>query len=411
MSRRWRTVAWSLLAVVGGSVGGRLAPVSAQSNRPPDDRVQSLRDQVEEASAEESRLLGLIDESRDRRGGLDAKVAELDGRIAGVQSRLNVAESAYQALAARLRGAEDRLAGARSQLDAAKRELARQAIAAYTGQADAFRYAEMVLSAGSFNEAADRRSYLRIVVGTQGDAVSDREHLRNEVGELVEELTRARAKAKAERDVIDVERGRLQAARDAQDAVRQQVINEIAQHNRLLKEVLDRKEEFQRETDALEQQSAAIGESLRQGEGQGQGQGQGQGPAGPPATGPLSPPIPGAPIVSGFGPRLHPIYGVVRMHTGVDLDAPMGAPIRAAADGVVKSAGWMGGYGNATVIQHAGSLATLYGHQSAILVSVGQHVSRGQIIGRVGCSGACTGPHLHYEVRVDGTPVNPVPYL
>ena len=99
------------------------------------------------------------------------------------------------------------------------------------------------------------------------------------------------------------------------------------------------------------------------------------------------------------------------MHTGVDLDAPMGEPIRAAADGVVKSAGWMGGYGNATVIQHAGSLATLYGHQSAILVSVGQHVSRGQIIGRVGCSGACTGPHLHYEVRVDGTPVNPVPYL
>ena len=122
-------------------------------------------------------------------------------------------------------------------------------------------------------------------------------------------------------------------------------------------------------------------------------------------------PVPGAPVASPFGYRIHPIYGDRRLHTGVDFGASEGTPIHAAEAGTVVSAGWMGGYGNATVIQHAGSLATLYGHQSAILVSVGQHVSRGQIIGRVGCTGACTGPHLHYEVRVNGTPVNPVPYL
>ena len=78
---------------------------------------------------------------------------------------------------------------------------------------------------------------------------------------------------------------------------------------------------------------------------------------------------------------------------------------------MIVSAGPYGGYGNATIIDHGGGLATLYGHQSAILVSAGEHVTRGEVIGRVGCTGDCTGPHLHFEVRVNGTPVNPVPYL
>jgi murein DD-endopeptidase MepM/ murein hydrolase activator NlpD len=116
-------------------------------------------------------------------------------------------------------------------------------------------------------------------------------------------------------------------------------------------------------------------------------------------------------VVSPFGYRIHPIYGDRRLHTGVDFDASEGTPIHAAESGTVVSAGWMGGYGNATIIDHGNGLATLYAHQSAILVSGGQHVTRGQVIGRVGCTGACTGPHLHFEVRVNGTPVDPMPYL
>jgi murein DD-endopeptidase MepM/ murein hydrolase activator NlpD len=99
------------------------------------------------------------------------------------------------------------------------------------------------------------------------------------------------------------------------------------------------------------------------------------------------------------------------MHTGIDFGVSYGTPIHAAADGVVVSAGPLGGYGNATIIDHGGSLATLYAHQSQLRVSPGQHVSRGQIIGLSGCSGYCTGPHLHFEVRVNGVPVNPLPYL
>ena len=117
------------------------------------------------------------------------------------------------------------------------------------------------------------------------------------------------------------------------------------------------------------------------------------------------------PITSGFGPRVHPIFGDVRMHTGVDFGVAAGTPIRAAGDGVVVLAGPYGGYGNATVIDYGNALATLYGHQSALLVAPGDRVTRGQVIGRSGCTGYCTGPHLHFEVRVYGTPVDPLPYL
>jgi murein DD-endopeptidase MepM/ murein hydrolase activator NlpD len=99
------------------------------------------------------------------------------------------------------------------------------------------------------------------------------------------------------------------------------------------------------------------------------------------------------------------------MHTGVDFGAPYGTPIHAAADGVVVSVGAMGGYGNLTVVDHGNTLATLYAHQSTMYVSSGQRVSRGQVIGAVGCTGYCTGPHLHFEVRVNGNPVDPMPYL
>jgi murein DD-endopeptidase MepM/ murein hydrolase activator NlpD len=99
------------------------------------------------------------------------------------------------------------------------------------------------------------------------------------------------------------------------------------------------------------------------------------------------------------------------VHTGVDIGAASGTPIRAADDGVVVMAGWNGGYGNWTLIDHGGGLATGYGHQSSIGVSRGQRVSRGQVIGRVGSTGDSTGPHLHWEVRVNGNPVDPMAWV
>ena len=116
-------------------------------------------------------------------------------------------------------------------------------------------------------------------------------------------------------------------------------------------------------------------------------------------------------VTSGFGSRTHPIYGGERLHAGIDFRAPTGTPIRAAADGVVVYAGWRGGYGNAVIIDHGGSLATLSGHLSGINVATGQAVATGQVIGAAGSTGGSTGPHLHFEVRVDGVPVDPWTHL
>ncbi|HET6385451.1 MAG TPA: peptidoglycan DD-metalloendopeptidase family protein [Armatimonadota bacterium] len=113
------------------------------------------------------------------------------------------------------------------------------------------------------------------------------------------------------------------------------------------------------------------------------------------------------PITSPFGYRYHPILHVYKLHTGVDIGAPWGSMVRAAAAGVVVHAGWLGAYGNGIIIDHGDGLATLYGHLSRIEVTVGEAVGQGQPIGAVGSTGLSTGPHLHFEVRKYGTPVPP----
>lgn len=127
----------------------------------------------------------------------------------------------------------------------------------------------------------------------------------------------------------------------------------------------------------------------------------------PAFTGKFMRPVNGT-LTSGFGMRMHPILHYRRMHTGVDISAPNGTPILAAADGIVISAGYGRGYGNRVILDHGGGVSTLYAHASRLFVASGQHVKRGQRIAAVGSTGLSTGNHLHWEVRINGKPVNPL---
>ena len=122
-------------------------------------------------------------------------------------------------------------------------------------------------------------------------------------------------------------------------------------------------------------------------------------------------PVDGVHLSSDYGMRTHPVLGGRRQHKGVDLAGPVGTPIHAAADGVVSRADWFSSYGLFVSLEHGGSLQTRYGHMSRLNVAAGQQIHKGDVIGYIGTTGRSTGPHLHYEVRIAGAAVNPVPYL
>lgn len=364
--------------------------------------ISNLREEVEEASEEEAELLGRLDDARDRRAELDDMVADLDGQIAAVQRQVDKGAAAFDALTAELVGMELKLDVAIAQEVAAKNELRDRAVAAYINP-NHVSAAGAMLHAGDLREIAATQGYYKAIVAERHKVLARYTALKEQTQKLTEEVGKKRDEAKAQQDVVLAEKAKLEGKRAEQQALRAEVLSEEQREVSLLGEIRERKAEFQAEIAALQAESSLITQLLR-------GVQVGQ-VAIPPGSGRLSTPIPGARITSQFGPRMHPIFQEVRMHVGIDMGATAGTPIRAAADGVVVFAGARGGYGNATVIDHGDSLATLSAHQSSIFVKVGQRVTRGQVIGAVGCSGYCTGPHLHFEVRVDGAPVNPLPYF
>ena len=411
-----------LTALVAILLSGPAAPPlwaqSAADKGRVEQEIGATQESIESASAEERRLLDLLEESASRRNELDTKLSAVDREIGVVQRQLETASSRLTALET-----EQRLIGARLQssvtaLSTAKEQLSRQALAAYTGAPEAANYAAMLLGSATVGDLASRRSYLRTVVGSQSETISLTERLRDQVGDLGRQVERSRNEAQAQRDVVAGQRAALQARRDGQAAVRAQIQRETSQAESLRTQVVARKEEFETQLESLQRQSVAITDSLRRR--------AAESAAGPPpvtaggggatavpsrAPGRLLLPVPGAPITSPFGPRVHPVYGTVRMHTGIDYGADSGTSIRAAAEGVVITSGWLGDYGIATLIDHGGGIVTVYAHQSGTVVSGGQRVAAGSAIGRVGSTGASTGPHLHFEVRVNGDPVSPASYL
>jgi murein DD-endopeptidase MepM/ murein hydrolase activator NlpD len=173
---------------------------------------------------------------------------------------------------------------------------------------------------------------------------------------------------------------------------------------RMLRGVKAHAHEIHEDIDALEREQARIQAKIREAQGYGTSI-----PAGPiRGGGRFIWPVNGT-LTSGFGYRVGP--GITRFHQGLDIGAAEGTPIRAGGDGTVILAGYNGGYGNYTCIDHGGGVSTCYAHQSAIHVGSGQHVNQGQVIGLVGNTGYSFGAHLHFEVRVNGTAVQPLNYL
>lgn len=366
------------------------------------DQLRSLRQQVAEASAEESDALGRLDDAIARKRQLDRRIADLDGQLTQAQADFDAAASQLADDDASLADAEYRFQLAAGDLTDAKNELQSRAINAYMHGPNA-RVIAVLFRARTVHQLTSTYGYVASLVRQQASAVDRVGSVRNDLDRLREIVAAARDQSAVQQADLARRRDDLQSARQAQAAARTEAQADAAEQQKLLADIRSHLKEYEAQIAALKRESNSIAAMLRARQ-------SGQVPL-PSGKGILAIPIPGAPITSGFGPRMHPILHVVRMHTGIDFGAGMGTPIRAAADGTVVRAGDCGGYGNCTIIDHGRALATLYGHQSALFVSTGAFVKRGQVIGAVGSTGFSTGPHLHFEVRVSGTPVDPMSYL
>jgi len=366
-----------------------------------DAQLQTLRSQVEEASGQEAEVLDRLDATRARRRELDRQAAELASEIAGVEAALSQAAEQLGSVSNDLSRAEAKFAATDADLGDARDELSARAVRAYIHQ-PAAQAASVLLERQSFRQLAATRDFLNAFFDAQARSVDRYRALRAGFDNERKTLAALQTTVAGQRDVVAVHRDELVAARTRQAEVGVAVAQEEGRQTALVAELRSRVREFEAQIAALKKESDRIASLLRSRQ-----SGQRLVVSG---KGILAAPVPGA-ITSSFGMRVHPILGTERMHNGIDFSAATGTPIRAAADGVVVVAGDRGGYGNAVIIDHGNTLATLYAHQSRVAVTPGQSVKRGDIIGYAGATGLATGPHLHFEVRVNGNPVDPMAYL
>lgn len=365
------------------------------------DGLAELRHEIDEAAAAEADLVVQYQATQQRLAEAHARIADIDRAVAATQARLAQVEAELAAAEAEVQAGEKRLADTRAELAAAQELLERQAVAAYLHSGEDTEIVA-VLESEDVNEAGRATYYMSLVTKSTNDLVKHMQVLEAEAEELVSSLRSLRASIVQQREQVEADKAGLEEARREQEALRAQAAKDAETQAFFLYVVQSKRAEYEARVQALEQVSSGVTELIR----------SRQALLGEPvALGSMAHPLPGIPFGSPFGNRVHPIYGTERLHAGVDMGAPTGTPILSAADGVVIAVGVMGGYGNAVVVDHGGGYATLYAHMSEFAVAVGQTVTKEQPIGRVGSTGASTGPHLHFEVRVDGVPVNPVPYV
>jgi len=409
--RRILTLTLAVMLLVGPVVAVHAATPSRKSTsstpkKPSakDARVQELRELIGEVSEQEGSLLTEIATIRERLAELNDAVRSFDREVAAARRRLNAAERSLARAEARRIEVGYQLVQTQAQVEAARQARNVTITALYQrGQSEQqAMYAAVVEMAASPHEVFTASHYIAETVREQRAALDHFAALKAQMERLSLEAEARAAEAKDARDEIATDRARLEGLRNEAVAARAAARAEEDREQELLAEVQDRKSDFLRELGLLQAESSAIGEMLRSAQ-------AGQRLA-PRKKKTFKLPV-NAPMSSRFGPRVHPIYGDTRVHTGVDFGAGAGTPIRAGRDGLVLWAGPRGGYGNLVVLDHGNGLATLYAHQSSIDVTIGQRVKTGAVVGRVGSTGFSTGPHLHFETRELGTPVDPLIYL
>lgn len=351
--------------------------------------VDSLRQQQQQI--EQKRRT--INQERNRLENLEESAEE---RLKGLETNIKATTSEIRANEAKLKAANENLKKLQVELANAEEEYQDQQFATVARLRYLQRQQEsqgwaVLLQSRNLNEFLDRRYQLRLVysadrqfletLSAETKALDDRrrnvERQKNEIALLMEELQAQKAEYEQQAETQEELIGRLRSDRKALEAAEDQLARDSANIAGLIRQRLN----------ALSRSRIVVR-----------------------GTGIFSIPSDGR-LTSSFGYRVHPILGYRRFHAGIDFGASYGSPIRAADRGVVIFSGWYGGYGRTVIIDHGNNITTMYAHTSQVYVQEGQTVERGQAIAAVGSTGLSTGPHLHFEVRRGGEPVNPLNFL
>ena len=340
---------------------------------------EQLQEQQTNLKQEQQRLQQLEVQARDRLQNLNDNIQVTAEKVSHNEEQLVIATQKLQGLQADLAIAEQ---------DFQDRQFATIARLRFLQRQQGSQGWAVLLQSQNLNDFLDRRRQLKLVYG------SDRQILFG-LKEKADDLERQRQTVERQKNDIALLTQKLLLQKAEYEA-------QAREQGNLVTRLKDDRQALEAAEAQLARDSETIAILIQQRIAAAQGPTRG--------TGTMVFPV-NAPLTSGFGTRIHPILGYRRFHAGVDFGASTGSPIWAADSGQVIFAGWYGGYGRAVIINHGSGITTLYGHASQVYVSEGQMVQQGQAIAAVGSTGLSTGPHLHFEVRQNGTPVNPMGYL
>lgn len=320
------------------------------------------------------------------------KVDSVSDQIRKVQTDLENAQGEYKTIQSKLAFTEQQIKSNTVILAAAEQRLSAQNLILNKRIRDIYQngqlsYLDVLLGANDFTDFTTRIDILQRVINRDLDLV---------------------LKVKAERELIlqtktelDSDRASILELKQGVEEKKKAIEVNKKQQEKILATAVNDRDTSERAYQELVATSQRIEDMIRRN--------HFTGPSG--GTGTMMWPTDAREITSPFGWRTHPIFGTQRFHSGIDIGADYGDSVVAADGGVVVTAGWLGGYGKAVIIDHGNGISTVYGHNSEILVSEGQRVRKGELISRVGATGDATGPHLHFEVRLNGSPVSPLDYL
>ncbi|SNT16071.1 Septal ring factor EnvC, activator of murein hydrolases AmiA and AmiB [Anaerovirgula multivorans] len=349
------------------------------------NEASNINKQLNNVNSQQKQVNNAIKQNESQQKSITEQLKDLEVQIEKTENEVQKIQSDITSTQKKITDATNELVEAEDNIDDKQDVLGQRLRVMYKN--GTVGYAEVLLNSRDFTELLTNLDMVKRIVD-------------HDV-ELLKYLEEQKALIEDKKAQLENERNRLVSLRNNVEDKKKQLVVSRGQQQRLRQELEQDKVQLAKMLDQLNKEADALTDQLRKLQSSGEYVG-----------GEMAWPVPGnTRISSPFGNRIHPILKVQRMHTGIDIPAPSGTPVVAATQGTVVSSATIGSYGRTIIIDHGGGVLTLYAHNSRLLVSVGDKVSRGQKIAEIGSTGASTGPHLHFEVRKDGKYVDPTPYV